>query len=328
MEMKKVRNIATLIVALTLSHHLVARAQTDFPRLEGPYLGQQPPGNTPELFAPGIVSTGHDELFGCFTPDGREFYYILGGEPQWTILVMENANGVWTPPRVAPFSGRYTAKFCLSPDGNKVVLSSRRPTSGTGKPDDIYHTYIVDRSESGWGDPRLIEILDGAFAPSMAANGNLYFFMGPQGKQDLYISELVDDRYTKPRNLGEAVNSAQDEADPVVAPDESYLLFSTNREEGEGIYICFKKPDGSWTRAKNMGPEINSVSPANVGSVTPDGKFIFMFGIHRRHERWSEEPLSYPDKLKILDGPGNGSIDIYWVSAKIIDELRRLTPTE
>ena len=32
--------------------------QTDFPILEGPYFGQDPPGNTPEIFAPGIVSTG------------------------------------------------------------------------------------------------------------------------------------------------------------------------------------------------------------------------------------------------------------------------------
>lgn len=326
--MKRLGRITALLVTLALSQHFAARAQNDFPQLEGPYLGQSPPGATPKLFAPGIVSTGHDELFGCFTPDGKEFYYILGGEPQWTILVMKNVNGVWSLPRVAPFSGKYTAKFCLSPDGNKVVLSSRRPPSGIGKPDSIFHTYVVERTSSGRGHPRYIEGLDGAFAPSMAANGNLYFFMGPQGKQDLYVSKFVESSYTKPVSLGDGVNSAQDETDPFIAPDESYLLFSTNRTEGEGIYICFKKPDGSWTRATNMGPEINSVSPANVGSVTPDGKYIFMFGINRLHERWSAEPLSYRDKLKILNGPGNGSIDIYWVSAEIISELKRRTLTE
>jgi hypothetical protein len=162
----------------------------------------------------------------------------------------------------------------------------------------------------------------------MAANGNLYFFVGPQGMQDLYVSEFVEGRYTEPARLGDAVNSAQDEADPYIAPDESYLMFSSNRKEGEGIYICYKKSDGSWTRARNMGAAINSIGSVNVGSVTPDGKHIFLFSIKRQHERWSHEPLSYQDKLEILGGPGNGSIDIFWVSAEIIDELKRRTLME
>jgi hypothetical protein len=159
----------------------------------------------------------------------------------------------------------------------------------------------------------------------MAANGNLYFFSGPQGKQDLFVSEYIDGRYTDLVNLGDAVNSEQDEADPFVAPDESYLLFSSNRREGDGIYICFKKSDGSWTPAESLGPTINSIGPVNVGSVTPDGKYIFLFSIKRFHKRWSEKPLSYKDKLKILNGPGNGSIDIFWVSADVIYELKRKT---
>src|SRR5262245_64730542 len=40
-----------------------------------PYLGQPVPGLTPELFAPGIVSTEAIELNGVFSPDGREFYF-------------------------------------------------------------------------------------------------------------------------------------------------------------------------------------------------------------------------------------------------------------
>lgn len=322
--MNRVAFFVASILALTASNDFTVHAQKDFPTLKGPYLGQKPPGTTPEIFAPGIISTGHDELFGCFTPDGKEFYYILAGAPHWTILVTKNINGTWTPPRVAPFSGKYTAKFSLSPDGNTVVLSSRRPPSGTGKPDKIFHIYVVNRTSRGWGQPRQIEVLDDAFAPSMASNGNLYFFMGPEGEQDLYMSEFVEGRYMEPVNLGDGVNSEEDEADPFIAPDESYLMFGSNRKEGEGIYISYKKSDGSWTRAKNLGPSINSIGPVNVGSVTPDGKYIFLFSIKRNHEPWSETPLSYQDKLKILNGPGNGSIDIFWVSAEIIHELKQL----
>jgi hypothetical protein len=47
-----------------------------FPVLEGPYLGQKPPAKMPQLFAPGIVSTGRDDLNAVFSADGTEF--ILG----------------------------------------------------------------------------------------------------------------------------------------------------------------------------------------------------------------------------------------------------------
>lgn len=44
---------------------------------KGEYFGQKPPGMTPEIFAPGFISTGKAELNSVFTPDGREFYFAI-----------------------------------------------------------------------------------------------------------------------------------------------------------------------------------------------------------------------------------------------------------
>ena len=220
------------------------------------------------------------------------------------------------------FSPKYRGKFCLSPDGNKIVLTSLRPLTGKGEPSKNFHTWIVERTKTGWSEPKLIKILDHAFAPSLAANGNMYFFIYRQEKQDLYMSKFLNGRYTEPVNLGHAVNSDQDEFDPFVAPDERYLMFTSNRTGNNSIYICFKKKDGSWTKAKHMGPKINSMDWVNVGSVTPDGKHIFLFGIKSNYKSYSEKPLSYKEKIEILNGPGNGSIDIYWMDAKVIEELK------
>ena len=50
--------------------------QDDFPVLTGPHLGQEPPGITPELFAPGIISTKDNiEFAGTFSPDLKEFFF-------------------------------------------------------------------------------------------------------------------------------------------------------------------------------------------------------------------------------------------------------------
>ena len=48
-------------------------------KLTGPYLGQKPPGLTPEPFAPGIVSTDDWQVNGVFTPDMKEFYFVTKG---------------------------------------------------------------------------------------------------------------------------------------------------------------------------------------------------------------------------------------------------------
>ena len=51
--------------------------EADFPELTGEYLGQTPPGDTPQLFAPGIVSTGMYARDIAMTPDGTELYYCV-----------------------------------------------------------------------------------------------------------------------------------------------------------------------------------------------------------------------------------------------------------
>lgn len=54
--------------------------QSDFPIPIGPYLGQKPPGMTPEIFRPGIVSLSEAVEYGmAFTPDGQEFYFNRSG---------------------------------------------------------------------------------------------------------------------------------------------------------------------------------------------------------------------------------------------------------
>lgn len=79
-----------------------------FPELKGPYLGQKPPGKTPEVFARGIISTEEFLEAGCtLTPDLKEFYFVRGKSMRHkpAIMVCREEKGVWTLPEVAPFSG-------------------------------------------------------------------------------------------------------------------------------------------------------------------------------------------------------------------------------
>jgi Tol biopolymer transport system component len=118
---------------------------------------------------------------------------------------------------------------------------------------------------------------------------------------DIYRANRVNGQYPKVENLGVPVNSEYHEVDAFVAPDESYMIFCSDRPGGYGkadFYVSFRKKDGSWTVPVNLGDKINSPFSEYIPSVSPDGKYFFFT----------------TDKT--------GQRDIYWVDAKIIRSLK------
>ena len=71
-----------------------------------------------------------------------------------------------------------------------------------------------------------------------------------------------------------------------------------------------------------MGSIIKSFGGCNPSSVSPDGKYFFFFSNHFKYDFMRDQPISYEEKIQILKKPGNGSLDIYWVDAKIIEDLK------
>ncbi len=230
---------------------------SDFSSLKGSYLGQKPPGKTPEIFAPGIISTGFSERIAAFTPNGRELYYVMTGAPYSVILFTKEVDGRWTKPKIAPFSGYRSAEFNISPDGNKIVFIYKPHNPG-----DL--VWMVEREEGTWGDPFSLPPYISGY-PTLAENSNLYFNSLNEDNEswDLYMSEYIKGDYSYPLHLGDNINNELHEADPFVAPDESYLIFARRDPEGFGgadLFISFRDEDGNWTKSINMGENINSDS--------------------------------------------------------------------
>lgn len=76
------------------------------------------------------------------------------------------------------------------------------------------------------------------------------------------MSRLVDGKYTKPVSLSSGVNTDKYEFNAFVAPDESFIIYTSyGREDdlgGGDLYISYKDENDNWTSAKNLGKEINS----------------------------------------------------------------------
>lgn len=317
-----------ILIILFFTSIVDINARKDRPVLKGPYLGQKPPGMTPELFAPGIISTGYTECYPFFTPDGRELYFMLWGAPYNVILYMREEKNGWTKPRIAPFFKRYDEKFCLSPDGETIVLGSYRHRLSEG--DERYkkpaRMLIIRKKGNDWGEAQ--QLKDSINGPvSISETGNLYFsnpFDKGMGGDDIFVSKYSNGEYGDPLNLGTAVNTIYHECDPCIAHDESYLIFC-RRGEGYGrhdLYISFRKKDDSWTQATNMGEKFNTPYSELCPNLSADGKYPFFTSNRRLFKPYSEVPLTYEQKLQILGSPGNGSADIYWVDARIIEELK------
>lgn len=292
-----------LFFCCLLSAVVLISQQSDFPDLSGPYLGQKPPGMTPEVFAPELRST----MVGfAFSSDGTELYFESGSG----IMFSRQENGRWTKPQTAPFSGRYRDfDFNFAPDGANLFFTSNRPLMKDGAPQNQFDIWVVHRTETGWSEPINIGLPinteQNEVYPSVSTNGNLYFFRqpvsSPKWVADIFCSKFVDGHYITPEKLGNEINSEFPDIDPFIAPDESYLIFHSFRESGFGradLYISFRKNDGTWTRALNMGDKINTADGDSSGRVSHDGKYFF-FARSNLQARKS-----------------------YWVSANIIEELR------
>ena len=260
--------------------------KSDFPVLKGPYLGQKPPGLIPEIFAPGIVSTeNHEHSSLIISPDGKEIFWSvisapLSNQSSHKIVFTKYENSHWSPPKTASFSGQYKDDHpSISLDGKKIYFCSNRPFPGKKKSKD-YEFWVAERTNIGWSAPKLLgspfteEI--STRQPSLTNNGTIYFLgylEGVERKYGIYRSNFKGGQYSKPALLNESINTKYPDWCPYIAPDESYIIFSSKRPGGHGgfdLYISYRRNDESWGESKNMGPKINHRYHERFPGISPD----------------------------------------------------------
>ena len=280
------------------------------------YFGQKPPVGNAELFAPGIISTNSFEHSApSFSPDGKTVLWTIMRMPAYhtIILEMNYENGKWSQPHSPSFSDSSVNEVypSFSPDGKQLYFSSSRKSSINDTSVKGNRLWKVEKIKNGWSTPLLLDTLvskGGEYASSLAENGNLYFTFGPHRSPDwnIHKAEKNKDKYSTPTILN--FNSTGYEDGPFVAPDESYIIFESQRPESSNgstdLFICFKNKEGQWSKPKNMGPKINSLFSERFCRVSPDGKYLF-FGSNRNQTEQQQD------------------FDIFWIDAGIIKELKK-----
>ena len=249
----------------------------------------------PQIFAPGVISGGANELSPAFAPDCRSVWYTIGNGTESVIVTSHVSNGKWTSPTVAEFSGYWRdLEASMAPDGSYLVFASNRPTTDGGAPlDGNYggavqpgrggNLWRVDRRGSGWGKPvRLPETVNAStsvFSPSVVADGSLYFMKAsPEtGRFQIYRSQRTNGEY----ETAERVSFSDEQwsnVDPAVAPDESFVVFSSNRpptaDKDIDLFITYRH-NGVWDTPTSLGPRVNSPSREIEARLSPDTRTLF-----------------------------------------------------
>ena len=271
--------------------------QEDFPVLKGPYLGQKPPGMTPEVFAIGIVSTEDNHEFSCtFSPDGREFYFNRG----MTIMVCRKEKTGWTNPEPVKFTEGYRSHEPHIPMDNKRLYYGSMREQPPGYPDEEYSygIWMTERTTQGWATPRYVGY--GMYVTT-TRDGTIYLTDISDSPEEIIVkTSLMDGQFTDLiRQKGGVITPAPDRIPgrhPGIAPDESFILFDAYKKETNNdgkLFICFRVDEDAWGGAVDLG-EVIGFEKCMVPYISPDGKYLFF----------------------------TANSDIYWVDAKIITELK------
>jgi len=188
------------------------------------------------------------------------------------IAVIKRENNQWSKPKVTSFSGEFKdLEPFLSPNGLKLYFATNRIDNNSIEIKKDIDIWFVERNSisESWSIPKnigpVINTSVDEFYPSVTNNGDLFFtaaYKDAKGKEDIYVSRLVNGMYTKPTSLSTSVNSVKYEFNAYVSPDESFIIFTSyGRKDGFGggdLYISLKDENDKWTAARNLGDKINS----------------------------------------------------------------------
>lgn len=273
------------------------------------YLGQIQPGTAPKVFMPGIVSTEEFiEFTNTISPSGKEFYFArrIGNKDVQMVVKMKN-DSLKQPIEATFLKEARGFETHLSPDGTKLYITRFAPPPNgliedkNLTPQDMeaqmVNIWVMEKLNSGWGEPKFC--VNGMYVTT-SNTGTIYTTDIRSTSLGICKFTFVDGTYSDRQYLEGGVNSPMPGAHPAISPDESFIIFDSKRSEDpddSDLFVCFRNMDGTWSEAVNLGNQINTPKSELCAAISPDGKYIFY----------------------------QSQGDIYWVSAKIIEELKPKT---
>ncbi len=242
------------------------------------------------------VNSQGDEYMPNLTADGGTLFFTarrpgnMGGfNPRWNdfgedFYISKYENGKWSKaenlgPPINTSDNEGAA--CFSQDGQWVYFTGCNRPEGIGECD----IYISKYNGASWSSPvNLGEGVNSAnyeTQPWLSHDGRTLYFVstrpGGHGGTDIWYSQLENELWGEPKNLGIPVNTPGNEYSPSLHASGQVLYFSSDFHDGFGgmdIFYVDKKESG-WGEVKNMGFPINTPAQERFLFVSSDGKTAY-----------------------------------------------------
>jgi hypothetical protein len=228
---------------------------------------------TPLHFSTGEV----DDASPAVAPDGSYLLFTSARPVEAGDVFDFN---IWVSQRQDASSGEADGEAPASNDASPGEADGEAPASNDAAP----AAEGAPSSPAGeWSDPWPLpgvnsQAWDGA--PSLAANGNLYFSSQRAGMESgfqIFVSELEEGAWLTPQPMAAPINVTGDDTDPWIAPDESFLLFASNRDGPFDVYVAFRDEVGGWLDPVPLGDAVNTEADERAPAVSPGGGFIYFY---------------------------------------------------
>lgn len=258
-------------------------------------------GGTPGAANPGLrlhgdINSAFQELSPVISNDGKFLFFCREGDPQnagfkqrrhdqdiW--MSSRQSDGSFGPPEHldAPFNTvGYDFPIAFFAENQTLYIGNAYSADGKSAPG-ISKSRLEDGKfsfpealiiEDFYNDVNLVSYGMGADQKTLVMSLRR---KDTHGKSDLYVSFLQESgKWTKPKNLGDDINSADSELAPYLADDLRTLYFASNRSGGFGkfdIYVSRREDDSytKWTAPINLGSGFNTTGSDITIALTPDG---------------------------------------------------------
>jgi len=191
------------------------------------------------------------------TTDQEDFFITRKRDTGWSRAV-----GLGQPINTKKNEGAQS----LSADGKTMYFSACNLSDGEGGCD----IYISTLQEEGWSEPENlgtpVNSDDWESQPSISPDGSTLYFAsnrdGGRGKKDIWMAQRqANGNWSEPINLGDSINTSEDEMAPFIHMDNRTLYFASQGWIGMGgldLFKARKKAENRWTSPQNLGYPINT----------------------------------------------------------------------
>jgi Tol biopolymer transport system component len=281
--------------------------------------------DTARVFGQGVISKGDFVYGGTFTPDNKTVFFNVStmGFAYNSIFYSTRKKDKWSKPKAVKFTGIYrdTDPF-ISVDGRRLYFASDRPLDGEPFVDNKYKYFYVElKGNKIVSDPIPFNLpLPNGKNPSYLSfsnNGNAYFFLWDDKDADIYMCEYKNGQYLPPVSL--SFNSKEFyDIDPVIAKDESFLIFVGVNRKGYGrndLWVTFRNGD-KWSDPVNMGSNVNSPLSEGFPRLSNDNKTLYFGSFREKIDRpqYRNGKATTKEILHLIHSNKNELREIYEIS--------------